>query len=104
MSTIGKYKPLSTDCCLHLINGFESIGGGQVEDNRYFETAISYAYFSRGYWEYSPDKEIFNDLLLDYQDKVSRIDPSFFDADEHADEYHDKCVLKVVELLEMGVL
>lgn len=87
-----------------MINGFESIGGGQVEDNRYYETAIAYAKFTRGYWEYSPDDEIYNNLLIEYQDKVSRIDPSFIDSDGFADEYHDKIVQKVIDLLKENKL
>ncbi len=106
MSTIGKYQSPLTDpeCCFHLINGFESIGGGQVEGNRYYETAIAYAEFTRGYWEYSPDKEIYDDLLIEYQDKVSRIDPSFTDSDGFADEYHDKIAQKVINLLKENKL
>ena len=104
VSTIGKYKPVSTKVSLHLVNGFESIGGGQVEGNRYYETAISYACFERGYYEYSPDEVIDNDSLLEYQEKISRIDPSFRDSDGHADEYHDKIIQIVINLLKENVL
>lgn len=86
------------------MNGFESIGGGQVEGNRYYETAISYACFERGYYEYSPDDVIDDDSLLEYQEKISRIDPSFFDSDGHADEYHDKIIQIVINLLKENIL
>lgn len=106
VSTIGKYKPVVTDpdCCFHLINGFESIGGGEVEGNRYYETEIGYARFIRGYWEYSPNDDIYDDSLMEYQNKVSRIDPSFNDSDEYADEYHDKIVQTVINLLKENKL
>lgn len=106
VSTIGKYKPdvSCLDICFHLINGFESLGGGQVEGNRYYETEIGFAEFNSGYWEYSPDKDIYNDLLIEYQEKVSRLDPSFIDSDGFADEYHDKCVQKVIDLLKENKL
>lgn len=106
VSTIGKYRPVLTnpDCCFHLINGFESLGGGQVEGNRYYETAIAYAKFTRGYWEYSPDDEIYDDLLVKYQDKISRIDPGFIDSDEYADEYHDKIIQTVIDFLKENKL
>ena len=103
---IGKYRPVLTDpdCCIHLINGFESLGGGQVEGNRYYETAIAYAEFTRGYWEYSPGDEIYDDLLVKYQDKISRIDPRFIDSDEYADEYHDKIIQTVIDFLKENKL
>lgn len=106
VSTIGKYQtPLTApECCIHLINGFESIGGGEVEGNRYYETEIGYARFIRGYWEYSPNANIYDDSLMEYQNKVSRIDPSFNDSDEHADEYHDKIVQTVINLLKENKL
>lgn len=87
VSTIGKYQsPLTApDYCIHLINGFESIGGGEVEGNRYYETEIGYARFIRGYWEYSPNDDIYDDSLMEYQNKVSRVDPSFNVGDERLD-------------------
>lgn len=106
VSTIGRYKPALPDpeYCLHLIAGFESLGGGGVEGNRYYETEIGFAEFNSGYWEYSPDKEIYHDLLMEYQCKISRLDPSFFDSDRFADEYHDKTVQTVIDLLKENKL
>lgn len=104
LSTIGKYKPVSTKVFLHLVYGFESIGGGQVEGNRYYETAISYACFECGYYDYSPDDVIDDDSLLEYQEKISRIDPSFYDSDGRADEYHDKIIQNVIDLLKENIL
>ena len=52
----------------------------------------------------SPDDVIDNDSLLEYQEKISRIDPSFRNSDGHADEYHDKIIQSVINLLKEKVL
>lgn len=114
VSTVGKFRPFSLRRCLHTEKGFEPLDERVDGGEQHYQTEIAYAKFINGYWEYPLSDGIYDDdafkygiyddVLLEYQDKVSRIDPSFDDSDGFADEYHDKCVQIVIDLLKENKL